>query len=46
MYPGEMEGLLKLAGPAVKKEILLEGRILNAAEAYKKGLVTRAVADA
>lgn len=45
MYPGEMEGLLKLAGPAVIKEILLEGRILSAAEAYEKGLVTRLVAD-
>jgi enoyl-CoA hydratase len=46
MYPGEMEGLLKLAGAAVMKEILLEGRILNATEAYEKGLVTRVVADA
>ncbi len=43
MYPGEMEGLLKLAGPAVMKEILLEGRILTATEAYEKGLVTRIV---
>ncbi|MFZ2266420.1 MAG: enoyl-CoA hydratase-related protein [Azonexus sp.] len=46
MYPGEMEGLLKLAGPAVIKEILLEGRILTASEAYEKGLVTRVVPDA
>lgn len=46
MYPGEMEGLLKLAGAAVMKEILLEGRILTAGEAYQKGLVTRVVADA
>jgi len=46
MYPGEMEGLLKLAGPAVMKEILLEGRILSAREAYEKGLVTRVVPDA
>ena len=45
MYPGEMEGLLKLAGAAVMKEILLEGRIFNAAEAYAKGLVTRVVLD-
>ena len=45
MYPGEMEGLLRLAGAAVMKEILLEGRILNAAEAYEKGLVTRVVPD-
>lgn len=46
MYPGEMAGLLKLAGPAVVKEILLEGRLLDASEAYAKGLVTRVVADA
>ena len=45
MYPGEMEGLSRLAGPAVMKEILLEGRILTSAEAYAKGLVTRVVAD-
>ena len=45
MYPGEMEGLLRLAGPAVMKEILLEGRIYTAAEAYQKGLVTRVVPD-
>ena len=44
MYPGEMEGLLRLAGPAVIKEILLEGRILTATEAYEKGLLTRVVA--
>jgi enoyl-CoA hydratase/carnithine racemase len=46
MYPGEMAGLLALAGPAVMKEILLEGRILTAREAYEKGLVTRVVPDA
>ncbi len=45
MYPGELAGFLKLAGPAVAKEILLEGRLLSAAEAYAKGLVTRVVAD-
>jgi enoyl-CoA hydratase/carnithine racemase len=45
MYPGEMESLLNLAGAAVLKEILLEGRILNASEAYEKGLVTRVVPD-
>jgi enoyl-CoA hydratase/carnithine racemase len=45
MYPGEMEGLLRLAGPAVIKEILLEGRILSAREAYEKGLLTRVVAN-
>jgi enoyl-CoA hydratase len=46
MYPEEMAGLLRLAGPAVVLEILLEGRILSAAEALQKGLLTRVVADA
>jgi enoyl-CoA hydratase/carnithine racemase len=46
MYPGELAGLLKLAGPAVAREILLEGRLLTAREAYEKGLLTRVVADA
>jgi enoyl-CoA hydratase len=46
MYPGELAGLLRLAGPAVVKEILLEGRLLTASEAYAKGLLTRVVADA
>lgn len=45
MYPGELSGLLRLAGPAVAKEILLEGCLLSAAEAYAKGLLTRVVAD-
>ena len=45
MYPGELAGLLRLAGPALAKEILLEGRMLSAAEAYAKGLLTRVVAD-
>lgn len=46
MYPGEMEGLMRLAGAATVLEILLEGRIYTAAEALAKGLVTRMVADA
>lgn len=46
MYPGEMEGLLRLIGPASLLEILLEGRILSSTEALAKGLVTRVVADA
>jgi enoyl-CoA hydratase len=46
MYPGELAGLLRLAGPAVTKEILLEGRLLSASEALGKGLLTRVVADA
>jgi enoyl-CoA hydratase/carnithine racemase len=43
-YP-ELKGLLALVGRAVALEILLEGRIMGAAEAYAKGLVTRVVAD-
>ena len=45
MYPGEMEGLIRLVGAATVLEILLEGRILGATEAASKGLVTRIVAD-
>lgn len=46
MYPGELAGLLQIAGPAVVKEILLEGRLLTAQEAFSKGLLTRVVGDA
>jgi enoyl-CoA hydratase len=42
----EMEPLLQIAGPAAVLEILLEGTILDAAQADKKGLVNRVVADA
>lgn len=41
----EMAGLINLVGRATALEILLEGRILNAQEAYEKGLVNRVVAD-
>lgn len=43
-YP-EMQPLVRLVGAAVALEILLEGRIFDAAEAKDKGLVTRVVAD-
>lgn len=42
----ELRELLALAGPATTLEILLEGRLLTAREAYAKGLVTRVVGDA
>ncbi|MBK6637279.1 MAG: enoyl-CoA hydratase/isomerase family protein [Rhodocyclaceae bacterium] len=45
MYPGELAGLLEVCGAATALEILLEGRLLTAAEALQKGLVTRVVAD-
>jgi enoyl-CoA hydratase len=43
-YP-EMVPLVRLVGPAVALEILLEGRIFGSAEAREKGLVTRVVPD-
>lgn len=42
---GELRGLLRVVSPAVALELLLEGRILSADEAYAKGLVSRVVAD-
>lgn len=42
---GELEGVLAVAGRAVALELLLEGRILDAHEAYRKGLVNRVAAD-
>jgi enoyl-CoA hydratase len=45
MAYGELQGLLTLVGRAVTLEILLEGRIFGAEEAYAKGLVNRVVAD-
>jgi enoyl-CoA hydratase/carnithine racemase len=44
-YP-EMAPLVRLVGPDVALEILLEGRIFGAAEAKEKRLVTRVVPDA
>ena len=42
----ELAGLLTLAGRAVAAEILLEGRVWGAEEAFAKGLLTRVVPDA
>jgi len=42
---GELQGLLALVGRAVALEILLEGRVFDAQEAYRKGLVNRVAAD-
>jgi enoyl-CoA hydratase/carnithine racemase len=41
----EMQGLIDVVGRPTALEILLEGRILSAREAYEKHLVTRVVAD-
>ena len=45
MAYGELEGLLALAGRAVTLEILLEGRVFDAEEAYRKRLVNKVVPD-
>jgi enoyl-CoA hydratase len=45
MAYAEMAPLVRLVGSAVALEILLEGRIFDAAEAKDKGLVTRVVPD-
>ena len=46
MAYAEMAPLVRVVGPAVALELLLEGRIFDAAEAKDKGLVTRVVPDA
>lgn len=43
-YP-EIAGILRHAGPSSVLEILLEGKIIGAAEALRTGLVNRVVAD-
>ena len=45
MAYAEMAPLVRLVGPSIALEILLEGRIFDAAEAKEKGLVTRIVPD-
>ncbi|AEI81090.1 enoyl-CoA hydratase EchA [Cupriavidus necator N-1] len=45
MSYGELGGLVALAGPATALEIVLEGRVFDAAEALEKRLVNRVVAD-
>ena len=41
----ELQGMLRVASRAAALEILLEGRIWDAREAYEKGLVSRVIAD-
>lgn len=45
MAYAEIGALIRLAGEAVALEILLEGRVFGAQEAWEKGLVTRVVPD-
>ncbi|MGH8419286.1 MAG: enoyl-CoA hydratase-related protein [Pseudomonas sp.] len=46
MAHDEMSGLMRIAGPDVTLEMLLEGRVFGAAEALHKRIVSRVVADA
>jgi enoyl-CoA hydratase/carnithine racemase len=41
----ELAAILPITGKAVALEILIEGRVLDATEAYAKGLLTRVVPD-
>jgi len=41
----ELQAMMRVIGPATSLEILLEGRIWGAREAYEKGLVNRIVPD-
>jgi enoyl-CoA hydratase/carnithine racemase len=41
----ELQGMMRVVGRAATLEILLEGRIWSAREAYEKGLVNRIVPD-
>src|SRR5258708_21468975 len=41
----ELQGMMRVVGRAATLEILLEGRIWSAREAYEKGLVNRVVPD-
>lgn len=45
LAPGELQHLLQLVGKATALEILLEGRVFDAAEAKDKGLIQRIAAD-
>lgn len=45
LAPREMQWLYRLAGPALTAELIFEGAILGADEAFSKGLLTRVVDD-
>jgi enoyl-CoA hydratase len=46
LAPAELEIVAAVVGPTVLRELLIEARVLNAQEAFARGLVTRVVADA
>ena len=43
MAPDEMEVLVRTVGLQVAAELLFEGRLLSATEAFQRGLITRAI---
>lgn len=45
LAPAEMQWLYRLVGPAVTAELVFEGTILGADEAFAKGLLSRVVDD-
>lgn len=45
MAPAELEIVAAVVGPTVLRELLIEARVLNAQEAFERGLVTRVVPD-
>ena len=44
MAPTEVEIVSHIVGPTLLRELLIEARLLGAAEAYERGIVTRVVA--
>lgn len=46
LAPAELEIVAAVVGPTVLRELLIEARVLDAHEAFARGLVTRVVADA
>jgi enoyl-CoA hydratase len=46
LAPAELEIVAAAVGPTVLRELLIEARVLNAQEAFARGLVSRVVADA
>jgi enoyl-CoA hydratase len=46
LAPAELEIVAAVVGPTVLRELLIEARVLDAQEAFARGLITRVVADA
>ena len=46
MAPAELEIVAAVVGPTVLRELLIEARVIGAAEAFARGLVTHVVPDA